>query len=116
MHSPIADLGIGFTHYDISASADAAGASYNYDRTANPWIAHLGLGYGYRPNGPEPGLRVAIMLGLLFHLNDLAGADVSSDAGFPAASRTELTNDLNDDTDALADLEPYGEISIGWMF
>ena len=116
VHSPIADLGIGFTHYDISADADAAGASYTYDRTANPFIAHLGLGYGFRPNGPEPGLRVAIMLGLLFHLNDLAGADVSSDAAFPAQSRTQLTNSLNDDTNKLADMEPYGELSVGWMF
>jgi outer membrane protein OmpA-like peptidoglycan-associated protein len=116
VHSPIADLGIGITHYDISSSAESGGASYDWERTSTPWIAHLGLGYGFRPNGPEPGLRLGIMVGALFHLNDLKGSDVTQEAGFPAANGTELTDDLDGNSDDLTDLEPYGELSVGWLF
>jgi outer membrane protein OmpA-like peptidoglycan-associated protein len=114
VHSPIADLGIGITHYRISADAEAAGSNYDYTRNSTPIIAHAGLGYGFRPNGPEPGLRLAIMIGALFHLTDLSDPEVDSDAGF--ASAAELTNSLNDDTDELTDIEPYAELSVGWMF
>lgn len=116
VHSPIADLGIGITHYRISADAESGGASYEYTRNTTPFIAHAGLGYGFRPNGPEPGPRFAILIGALFHLNDLADPEVDADAGFPAASATELTNSLNDDTDELSEIEPYAELSFGWMF
>ena len=117
VHAPILDVGIGFTHYNIDSSADdGAGNDFDYSNTTTPFIAHAGLGYGYRPNGPGPGLRLGIMLGLLFHLNDLAGPDITADPGFPAASATELRNDLNDEADKLAELEPYGELSVGWMF
>ncbi len=117
VHSPILDLGIGFTHYNISSEADdGAGNNFKYENTTTPFIAHAGLGYAYRPNGPEPGLRVAIMLGLLFHLSDLAGPDITADPGFPAASATELRNNLNDEADQLAEFEPYAELSVGWMF
>jgi hypothetical protein len=116
VHSPIADLGIGITHYNISADADAAGAGFDYSRNSTPFIGHAGLGYGFRPDGPGPGLRVAILLGLLVHISDLSDPDVSADAGFPAAGQAELTDSLNDDTDELTDLEPYAELSIGWMF
>jgi outer membrane protein OmpA-like peptidoglycan-associated protein len=117
VHSVIGDLGIGMTHYWISADAeDAAGNSYSYDRDSTSLIAHAGIGYGFRPNGPEPGLRLGILIGALVHLTKLSDPEVSSDAGFPAASRDELTDSLNDDTDDLDDLEPYAELSIGWMF
>lgn len=117
VHSPLLDLGIGFTHYSISSDAsDGAGNDFTYENTTTPFIAHVGLGYSYRPNGPEPGLRLAIMLGLLWHLNDLAGPDITADPGFPAASATELRNELNDNADTLAEMEPYAELSVGWMF
>ncbi len=117
VHAPILDVGIGFTHYNIDSTADdGAGNDFDYSNTTTPFIAHAGLGYGYRPNGPGPGLRLGIMLGLLFHLNDLAGPDVTADPGFPGASATKLRNDLNDEADKLAELEPYGELSVGWMF
>lgn len=116
VHSVIGEVGLGVTQYWISADADSAGSSYEYDRDSLPFLAHAGIGYGFRPNGPEPGLRLALLVGAVFHLTDLADSDVTADAGFPVASRDQLTNSLNDDTDALTDLEPYGEISIGWMF
>jgi outer membrane protein OmpA-like peptidoglycan-associated protein len=114
VHSPIGELGVGITHYWISADAETGGSSYEYARDSTPFIAHAGIGYGFRPNGPEPGLRVAIVIGALFHLTDLAGPDVSADAGFP--NRDQLTDSLNDDTDELQKIEPYVELSIGWMF
>jgi outer membrane protein OmpA-like peptidoglycan-associated protein len=116
VHSVIGDLGIGITHYDIDASAESGGASYDWSRKATPFIAHAGVGYGWRPNGPEPGFRLGILVGALFHLNDLKGSEVDQEAGFPAATGTELTDDLDGDSDDLSDLEPYAEISAGWMF
>ena len=115
VHSPILDLGIGITHYRISADADdGAGNSYEYTRNSTPLIALAGIGYGFRPNGPEPGFRLGILIGALFHLTDLSDPEVDAQAGFPTTA--ELTNNLNDETDGLTDIEPYAEISVGWMF
>jgi hypothetical protein len=116
VHSVIGDLGIGITHYDIDSSAETGGNSYDWSRKTTPWIAHAGLGYGWRPNGPEPGFRLGILVGALFHLSDLKDSEVDAEAGFPAATRDELTRDLDDDSDELSDIEPYAELSVGWMF
>jgi hypothetical protein len=114
VHSPIGEVGVGITHYWISADAETGGDSYEYDRDSTPFIAHAGIGYGFRPNGPEPGPRFAIVIGAVFHLSDLSGSEVSASAGFP--NRDQMTNSLNDDTDELAEIEPYVELSFGWMF
>jgi outer membrane protein OmpA-like peptidoglycan-associated protein len=114
VHSPIGELGVGITHYWISADAESGGNSFEYDRDSTPFIAHAGVGYGFRPNGPEPGLRLAIVIGAVFHLTDLAGSDVTADAGFPNVA--QMTDSLDDDTGNLTKIEPYVELSIGWMF
>lgn len=116
VHSVIGDLGIGITHYDIDSSAETGGASYDWSRKSTPFIAHGGLGYGWRPNGPEPGFRLGILVGALFHLNDLKDSEVDREAAFPVVTGDGLTDDLDGDSDDLTDLEPYAEISAGWMF
>jgi outer membrane protein OmpA-like peptidoglycan-associated protein len=114
-HSLIGDLGVGITHYEISADAqDAAGLGFDYERDTTPFIGHVGLGYGFRPNGSQPGFRFAIVAGPLFHLNGLAGSDVTVDTGF--AQTAALQNALDSDTDDLEDVELYGEASFGVLF
>jgi len=116
-HSLIGDLGIGITHYQISADTeDAAGNSFEYTRNTTPFIAHAGLGYGYQPNGSNAGFRLGIVIGGLVHLSKLAGSDVSTGPGFAAADAAALKQALDDDTDELDDLEPYGEVSFGLLF
>jgi outer membrane protein OmpA-like peptidoglycan-associated protein len=116
-HSLIGDLGIGITHYGIEVDAENAGGfTFDYSRDSTPFIAHAGLGYGYRPNGSQPGFRLAIVLGGLVHLSGLADSDVTAAPGFGAAETAALTQSLDDDTDNIDDLEPYGEISFGLLF
>ena len=112
-HSLIGDLGVGITHYEISADAQDAASWIDYERHP-PFIGHVGLGYGFRPNGSQPGFRFAIVAGPLFHLNGLAGSDVTVDTGF--AQTAALQNALDSDTDDLEDVEVYGEASFGVLF
>jgi outer membrane protein OmpA-like peptidoglycan-associated protein len=112
-HSFIGDVGVGITHYRISADmTDAAGAQGDYTRNTTPLVAHLGVGYGFRPNSFEAGPRFALVVGPLFHLTDLGGSDVSP-AGLGGAG---LQQGMDDETDELGDVELYGEASFGWLF
>jgi hypothetical protein len=114
-HSVIADAGIGFTHYRISADLDDGGGNDGeYVRRTTPFIGHLGVGYGFRPNGPQAGPRLAIVIGGLFHLSDLGDSEIDVPAGF--ANGAPLQGAMDDETDGLADIEPYGEVSFVWLF
>ena len=114
-HSLIGDLGVGFTHYWISADLeDAVGVQGSYERNTTPLIGHLGLGYGFRPNHAQAGPRLALILGGLMHFSDLAASSVDTDMGFANAAAIQAA--LDDETDKLTDLEPYGELSFGWLF
>jgi outer membrane protein OmpA-like peptidoglycan-associated protein len=114
-HSLIGDAGFGFTHYRMSADVeDDAGATGSYKRRTTPLIGHLGVGYGYRGNGAQAGPRLALVVGGLFHLTKLADSSMSTEAGFanPGALQAELDSDSN----RLRRFEPYGEVSLGWLF
>jgi outer membrane protein OmpA-like peptidoglycan-associated protein len=114
-HSVIGDLGVGFTHYRISADLDDnVGSTGEYTRRTTPLIGHIGLGYGFRPNGAEAGPRLAIVLGALVHFTDLADSTANTPAGFANAAGLQAAVDR--ETNALADPEPYGEVSFGWLF
>lgn len=112
VHSPIADLGIGITHYDISGDAEGG---FEYDRSTTPLIGHLGVGYGFRPNGPGPGLRLAVLGGALFHFTELGDSDVTA-GSLTAQQAAALQSATDDASDELHDIEPYAELSVGWMF
>ena len=114
-HSLIGDLGVGITHYEISADAsDAANNSFEYERDTTPFIGHFGLGYGFRPNGSQPGFRFAIVAGPLFHLSSLGDSEVTAGAGFLEAAALQAA--LDNDTDDLDDVEAYAEASFGLLF
>ena len=116
-HSLLGDIGVGFTHYDIGADlTDSAGLTGDYERDSTPFIGHLGVGYGFRPNGSQAGPRLALIVGGLLHFSDLDDSSISTAAGFNAAEAAALQAELDDDTDGLPDLEPYGEISFGYLF
>jgi outer membrane protein OmpA-like peptidoglycan-associated protein len=114
-HAFIGDAGLGFTHYRISADLDdGAMGTGSYERNTTPLIAHLGLGYGFRPNGAQAGPRLALVLGGLLHLTKLGDSSISTEAGF--ANGAALKAALDDETNELDDLEPYAEASFGWLF
>ncbi|MDX2054523.1 MAG: OmpA family protein [Polyangiaceae bacterium] len=114
-HSLIGDLGLGFTHYRISGDiADPAGLTGEIKRNTAPMIGHLGLGYGFRPNTFLAGPRFAFTVGALAHLTRLGDSELDVPAGF--ANGPQLQSELNRETNKLDDLEPYGELSFGWLF
>ena len=114
-HSLIGDAGFGFTHYRMSADVeDDAGVEGEWKRRTTPLIAHLGLGYGYRGNGPQAGPRLALVLGGLFHVTKLADSTMTTDSGF--VNPGGLQDELDSDSNRLRKFEPYGEVSIGWLF
>lgn len=114
-HSLIADAGIGLSHYRIAADmVDTAGVSGDYTRRTTPFIGHLGIGYGFRQNGAQAGPRLALVIGGLVHFSELADSEADTAAGFSNAAA--LQAELDGETDDLSDLEPYGEISFGWLF
>jgi len=112
-HSLIADAGVGFTHYWLSADLDDGTNSGEYERPSTPFIGHLGLGYGLRPNGAQAGPRLALIIGGLLQTK-LSDSEVNATAAFTNAAA--LQAELDQETNDLDNLEPYGEISIGWLF
>lgn len=117
VHAPIADVGVGLSRYWISADLeDSMGVSGEYSRDSTVVYGHLGAGYGYRPNGAQAGFRLGIVVGALLHFNDLEDSSTSSDAGFAPAELAELQRQLNHDSEGLNNVEPYGEVSFGWLF
>lgn len=114
-HAFIGDAGFGFTHYRFSADLDdGAMGTGTYERNTTPLIGHLGLGYGFRPNGAQAGPRLALVLGGLVHFTKLGDSTISQSGGFTngPALKTALDNETNE----LDDLEPYAEASFGWLF
>jgi outer membrane protein OmpA-like peptidoglycan-associated protein len=113
-HSFIGDVGVGITHYRMSADmTDQLDVSGDYTRNTTPLIGHLGVGYGFRPNGSQAGPRLALVIGPLFHLTEL-GASEFSPAGLTGGNA--LQQSLDDTTNDLDDVEAYGEASFGWLF
>jgi hypothetical protein len=114
-HALIGDLGVGFTHYWISSDLeDAAGVDGSYERITTPLIGFAGLGYGFRPNRAQAGPRLALIVGGLMHFSELGASSVDTDTGF--ANAAAIQGALDDKTDELSDLEPYGELSFAWLY
>jgi len=117
VHAPIADVGVGLSRYWISADLeDAAGVSGDYSRDSTLMYGHIGGGYGYRPNGSQAGFRLGIVVGALLHFSDLDESSATGEAGFDPAELAELQRQLNHDLDGLTNVEPYAEVSFGWLF
>jgi outer membrane protein OmpA-like peptidoglycan-associated protein len=116
-HSLLGDVGVGFTHYRPSADlTDTGGVNGTWTRTSTPLIANAGLGYGFRPNGAQSGPRLGIVVGGLFHLTKLSNSELDQGAGFNAADAAALKTSLDQGSDELPKIEPYGEISFGMLY
>jgi len=114
-HSFIADAGFGITHYSLSADLeDNLGTEGDYGRNSTPLIGHLGIGYGFRGNGAQAGPRLALVIGGLVHFTGMSDSSTTTVAGFTGAG--PLSAELDSETQELDDIEPYGEVSIGWLF
>lgn len=112
-HSPLVDLGLGVTHYRMQANAtDLLGQDFDYRRRSTPFIGNLGIGYGFRPNGTEAGFRLALTGGLLVHLTKFK--DSTYNAAYTNAAALRAATDK--EMDKLHDLEPYAELSLGWLY
>lgn len=117
-HSPIADVGLEIGRYLISSElTDSAGETTEYGRDSTTFMGHLGLGYGYRPNGALAGPRLAIVVGLLIHASDLDDSSlINTPPAFNAAEGAVLQTQLDSESDDLTDPEPYAEVSFGWLW
>ena len=116
-HAPIADVGLGLARYWISADmTDSAGETAEYHRNSTNFHGHLGIGYGFRPNRAQAGPRLGIVVGGLLTFNDLKDSSVDAPTTFNGVEGAQLQADLDVDTDRIPKLEPYGEISLGWLF
>lgn len=116
-HSPIADVGLGYTSYSIEGDlSDAAGLSASYQRDSGVMFANAGLGYGFRANGFLAGPRLGIVIGAVVPFGDLEASEVSPAAGFNPVQGAALQSRLDSDSNPLSRTKPYGEISLGWLF
>lgn len=116
-HSLIADLGLGFLHYRMSAtSADGAGGRYDYERNVTPFVSSLGVGYGWRPEGAQPGYRFGVLLGGLFHPTRMGSSNSSVENNFDGGTADALDTALDDRTENFSDASLYGEVSLGLLF
>jgi len=115
-HSLIADAGFGITHYRMSADIEGTfGANGTWTRHTTPLVAFVGIGYGIRHSGAKPGPRLSVSAGVFAHLTELGESQVVSEGGGIRGGRL-LRAELDEETNELLELEPYGEIAVGWMF
>jgi outer membrane protein OmpA-like peptidoglycan-associated protein len=116
-HSLVADLGLGATHYRMQAtSADATQGSYQYQRRTTPFLTSLAIGYGFRPEGPQPGYRFAAMLGGAFHPTRMGDSSSAVQGGFGAGAADALSTALDERTEDYTDPALFGEVSLGLLF
>ncbi len=116
-HSLVGDVGLGFTHFRMSAtSADAAGGRLDYTRRTTPLLSSLALGYGFRPEGAQPGYRFTAMLGGIFHPTRLGDSSSRTENGFSAANAADLSTALDERTEDYTDPGLFGEVSLGLLF
>ena len=114
-HSLLADAGFGFTRYLMSADIEAPfETDEEWTRFTTPLVAYLGVGYGYRIEGAQPGPRIALVLGAFAHVTELGESTMIGP--FHPSEVEGLREDLDSESDELTDLEPYAEVSVSWMF
>jgi hypothetical protein len=116
-HSLLADAGVGFTRYLMSADVEYYGETgQTWSRLSTTLVAYAGAGYGYRVNGAQAGPRLALILGALVHLTELSGSAVDGNDPWSSDQLAGLKDALDDESDELTDLEPYAEVSVSWIY
>lgn len=116
-HSLVLDLGLGFTKYSMDASsANASTGRFDYERGATPFLTTLAAGYGFRPEGGQPGYRFAAMIGGAFHPSSLDDSSSSVSGGFGPGNAAALSTALDERTEDFTDPSVFVDVSLGLLF
>jgi outer membrane protein OmpA-like peptidoglycan-associated protein len=116
-HSFVGDLALGATHYRMqAASADGTNGYLDYTRNSTPFLSALALGYGWRPEGPQPGYRFTAMLGGVLHPTRMKDSSFDTDGDFSAAVAGQLSTALDERTQDFTDPSLFAEVSLGLLF
>jgi len=116
-HSLVLDLGIGVTHFRMKATAaNVYEGSYAYTRNTTPFLTTLGLGYGWRPEGPQPGYRFTALLGGAFYPTTMGDSSSSTEGPFVPAAADQLSNALDERTEDFTDAAVFLEAALGLLF
>ncbi|HEU5075162.1 MAG TPA: hypothetical protein VFU02_13320, partial [Polyangiaceae bacterium] len=116
-HSLVADLGLGFTHFRMKANAaNVYEGRYSYTRNTTPFMTTLALGYGWRPEGPQPGYRFTAMLGGVFYPTTMGASHSETEDPFAPGAADQLDNALDDRTEDFTDADLFLEAALGLLF
>lgn len=116
-HSLVADLGLGVTHFRMNATAaNAAEGRLDYDRHATPFLSTLAIGYGWRPEGPQPGYRFTAMFGGVFHPTTMHGSHTETEPPFAPGAADAVSTALDERTEDFTDPTWFFEASLGLLF
>ena len=116
-HSLVLDLGMGVTHFRMKATAaNVYEGSYSYTRNTTPFLTTLGLGYGWRPEGPQPGYRFTALLGGVFYPTTMGASSSGTEGPFAPAGANQLTSALDDRTEDFTDATVFIEAALGLLF
>ena len=116
-HSLVADVGLGVTHFRMKATAaNVYEGRYEYTRNTTPFLSTLALGYGWRPEGPQPGYRFTALLGGVFYPTTMGASNSGSEGAFAPAAADQLTNALDDRTEDFTDAGVFLEAQLGLLF
>jgi len=116
-HSLVLDLGVGVTHFRLKATAaNVYEGSYAYTRNTTPFLTTLGLGYGWRPEGPQPGYRFTALLGGAFYPTTMGDSHSETQGPFAPAGADQLENALDERTEDFTDAAVFLEAALGLLF
>jgi hypothetical protein len=121
-HSLLGDAGFGFTRYLMSGDiATEYGDTWDgrlgkWDRPTTALVTYFGAGYGYRFLGAQAGARVAAVVGAFVHLTEFKDSTMLLGPATDSSEVEGLKDAMDRASDELAELEPYGELSVSFMF
>jgi len=116
-HSLVADLGLGVTHFRMKATAaNVYEGSYTYTRNTTPFLSTLALGYGWRPEGAQPGYRFTALVGGVFYPTTMGRSKSDRDGPFAPGTAAQLDSALDERTDDLTDADLFLEVALGLLF
>lgn len=116
-HSLVADLGLGVTHFRMKATAaNVYEGSYAYTRNTTPFLSTLALGYGWRPEGPQPGYRFTALVGGVFYPTTMGTSSSDTDGPVAPGAADQLDSALDERTEDFTDADLFLEVALGLLF
>lgn len=116
-HSLVADVGLGFTHLRTKATAaNAYEGRYSYTRNTTPFLSTLALGYGWRPEGSQPGYRFTALVGGAFYPTTMGASRSDTEGPFAPGTGEQLDRALDERTEDFTDANLFLEAALGLLF